>query len=45
MDEQEDYSIDIDAYTFSHDLDEYDLYAERLEEDDYDDSFDNLILE
>ena len=44
--EQEDnYSVDIDSYTFAHDLDEYDLYGEIMEGDENDDDFDNLILE
>lgn len=36
-------SVEVDAFCVTHDIDEYDLYGERMVEDEEDDS--NILFE
>lgn len=46
IEQEDDYSVDIDSYTYAHDLDEYDLYGEIMTDNENNDDFgSNLILE
>lgn len=38
------YAIDVDTYCVQHDIDDYDLFAEKIDDDNQDSYGDDLIL-